>query len=283
MGSGVGYGRGNGVGGGYAPPPPLVVTSKPVSTPTPANSYIIAQTVTNSRLGILNSNNQMPKTISGGVVNGKAVNLPKPNYPSAAKAVRATGAVSVQVVIDEIGDVISARAVSGHPLLHQAAVTAARQAKFQPILLTGKPVKVSGIIVYNFVMQTNSLPQVNVSLGETKLPTEEIKPPEPLTPAAKRQKLIDEKLHLWLADLVARLDKNVSAPTINESKFVRDGKAQIQIWLTEKSPAAIETLKKLGFEIVSENNKKIVGRISLEKLAALAEIEQVNYVLPNLK
>lgn len=92
-----------------------------------------------------------PKTISGGVLNGKATSLPKPPYPPAAKAVRASGAVSVQVLISETGSVISASAVSGHPLLRPAAVSAARGARFSPTLLSGQPVKVSGVITYNFV------------------------------------------------------------------------------------------------------------------------------------
>lgn len=92
-----------------------------------------------------------PKTISGGVVNGKATNLVKPPYPAAARAVRAAGAVNVQVTIDENGNVISASAVSGHPLLRAAAVQAARSSKFSPTMLSGQAVKVTGVIVYNFV------------------------------------------------------------------------------------------------------------------------------------
>lgn len=92
-----------------------------------------------------------PKTISGGVLNGKAISLPKPPYPPAARAVRAAGAVSVQVLIDESGRVVSASAASGHPLLRAAAEQAARGARFSPTLLSGQPVKVSGIITYNFV------------------------------------------------------------------------------------------------------------------------------------
>lgn len=91
------------------------------------------------------------KPVSKGVINGNATSLPKPPYPPAAKAVQAQGAVNVQVQIDENGNVVSASAVSGHPLLRQAAVAAARQAKFKPTLLSGQPVKVNGIIVYNFV------------------------------------------------------------------------------------------------------------------------------------
>jgi protein TonB len=92
-----------------------------------------------------------PKTVSGGVLNGKATSLPKPAYPAAAKAVQAGGSVSVQVLIDEGGRVVSASAVSGHPLLRAAAVAAARGARFSPTLLSGQAVKVSGVITYNFV------------------------------------------------------------------------------------------------------------------------------------
>ena len=93
----------------------------------------------------------MPRTVSGGVLNGKATNLPKPVYPAAARAIRAGGSVSVQVLIDESGRVVSASAVSGHPLLRAAAVSAAQGARFSPTLLSGQAVKVSGVITYNFV------------------------------------------------------------------------------------------------------------------------------------
>ncbi|HEY0429096.1 MAG TPA: energy transducer TonB [Pyrinomonadaceae bacterium] len=92
----------------------------------------------------------VPKVISGGVLNGKAKTLVKPAYPEAAKAVRASGAVNIQVTIDEEGNVISATAVSGHPLLRAASEEAARASKFSPTMLEGVPVKVTGIIVYNF-------------------------------------------------------------------------------------------------------------------------------------
>lgn len=111
-------------------PPPPVKTPTPKPTPPP-----------------------VPKTVSGGVVNGKAVNLVKPPYPPAARAVRASGQVNVQVTIDENGNVISASAVSGHPLLKQAAESAARSSKFSPTLLSGQKVKVTGVIVYNFTAQ----------------------------------------------------------------------------------------------------------------------------------
>lgn len=114
---------GSETGGDEPPPPP-----KPKPSPPP-----------------------VPKMVSQGVLNGKATSLPKPAYPAAAKAVRAGGSVSVQVVISEGGSVISASAVSGHPLLRAAAESAARGARFSPTLLSGQPVKVSGVITYNFV------------------------------------------------------------------------------------------------------------------------------------
>ncbi|MGD9561492.1 MAG: TonB family protein [Pyrinomonadaceae bacterium] len=92
------------------------------------------------------------KAISGGVLNGKAVSLPLPPYPPAAMAVRASGAVTVQVVVGETGEVISAQAVAGHPLLRDAAANAARAAKFSPTLLSGEPVMITGFIVYNFAI-----------------------------------------------------------------------------------------------------------------------------------
>jgi protein TonB len=96
---------------------------------------------------------ERPAVVTGGVVNGKAVNLVKPLFSPAAKAVKASGAVNVQVLIDERGNVVSASAVSGHQLLRQSAEQAARASKFTPTLLTGQPVKVTGVIVYNFALQ----------------------------------------------------------------------------------------------------------------------------------
>ncbi len=93
------------------------------------------------------------KTVSLGVVNGKASNLPKPVYTAIAKAGHASGVVTVQVLIDEYGKVVSARALSGHPLLLKESVQAAYKARFTPTTLSNQPVKVSGIITYNFVMQ----------------------------------------------------------------------------------------------------------------------------------
>lgn len=88
--------------------------------------------------------------IHAGELNGSATKFPKPSYPR-EKSENVSGEVRVNVVIDESGKVISARAVSGQPLLRATAVNAARQAEFPPALYHGKAVKVSGFIVYTFV------------------------------------------------------------------------------------------------------------------------------------
>jgi Ca-activated chloride channel family protein len=127
------------------PPPRTSVPSKPApvataetrQTPTPTPKPTAEPSA--------------PKApITGGVLNGKALSLPLPVYPEAARNARAYGLVSVEVTIDERGAVIAARAISGHQVLHASAIAAARRARFAPTKLSGQPVKVTGVINYNF-------------------------------------------------------------------------------------------------------------------------------------
>ena len=134
---GVVGGTGGGGGGGGGSAPVVASNDEPPPPPPPAPTPP-----------------PKPKTVvSGGVLNGKAISKPQPAYPPIAKAARASGTVTVQILVDESGRVVSASAVNGHPLLQQAAVAAARNARFSPTLLSGQPVKVSGVITYNFVLQ----------------------------------------------------------------------------------------------------------------------------------
>ena len=236
------------------------------------NSFIIdGGEVTNFRTGAVNSNNNVPKVISGGVINGKAMSLPVPAYPPAAKAVRASGAVNVQVTIDENGNVISATAVGGHPLLRAAAVAAAKQAKFTPTQLSGKPVKIAGVVVYNFV---NDKPEsVTTTLNNFAVE---------LSPEEKKQREIVAKLHPTIFALVERLKDAKAQLAQEEANFVKNGKAEIRVWLADKTPAAIEELKAAGFEVVIDptTTKFVIGRIIIEKLAALAELKSVTFIAP---
>jgi TonB family protein len=89
---------------------------------------------------------------SGVALEQGAIKKVEPVFPPIAKAARASGAVRVEVKIDEAGVVVSARAISGHPLLRDSAEAAARQWKFKPATIFGKRVKVSGILTFNFTL-----------------------------------------------------------------------------------------------------------------------------------
>jgi TonB family protein len=93
------------------------------------------------------------ETVAEGALDGKAISKPQPPYPAMAKAAHASGLVTVRVTVDETGHVVSAEPVSGHPLLHAAAVAAAKQARFAPTLRDGEPVRVTGVLTYNFVLE----------------------------------------------------------------------------------------------------------------------------------
>lgn len=91
--------------------------------------------------------------------------LPKPEYPPAAAAQRVGGKVIVQLVVDETGNVVSAKGVKGDPLLMDAAIKAASRAHFNPLIINGQPTRMTGQIVYDFrvppeqnPMETDGIP-----------------------------------------------------------------------------------------------------------------------------
>jgi Ca-activated chloride channel family protein len=90
------------------------------------------------------------------------------------------------------------------------------------------------------------------------------------------------RLHPTLLALVDRLKDPKLGPAADEAKFVRDGKAEIQIWLNDKSDETMAKLKELGFEIVLDpkSAKLVIGRLPVDKLAALSELKFVRYVAP---
>lgn len=91
-----------------------------------------------------------PQRVSGGVLAGKAISRAQPVYPQAARIAGVEGTVVVEVTIDEQGHVIAAHALSGPPMLQNAAVQAARRWVFARTLLSGVPVQVTGTITFNF-------------------------------------------------------------------------------------------------------------------------------------
>ncbi len=91
------------------------------------------------------------------------------------------------------------------------------------------------------------------------------------------------KLHPVLTAVVERLKNKRTAPAAEEAKFVKHGKAEVQIWLLDTSSETIDQLKKLGFEVLVQpkSAKLVIGRLPIEKLAALAEVKTVRYVAPS--
>lgn len=211
----------------------------------------------------------MPKRImvSEGVMQGSAVNKVQPAYPATAKAARASGQVQVQIVINEDGNVTEAKAIGGNPLLQASAVEAAKKWKFKPTELSGVPVKTQGVLNFNFALD-----------GKTSGVADSTKP----LPEEQRRQAMLAKLHPSVAAIVARLATKVASPGSDEARFVSNGKAELQVWLVDKSDATIEHLKKLGFEIVlnPQSSKLVIGRLPIEKLEALANLAFVQYVLP---
>jgi TonB family protein len=200
---------------------------------------------------------EVDSTIVSNVV--KASALPKPEYPAGTKT---TGTVNVEVTLNENGNVVSAKAVSGDKLLQPAAEAAAKNAKFAVNKGALQIEKITGVIVYNFAgnKTVTVAPELQNVLVKVKA----------------------NKLHSSVKALVERLKNNQSPPTAAEAKFVKDGKAEIVVRLKELKPETIAELQKLGFEVLTEmaSAKAIVGRIAVEKLAALAEIDAVTFISP---
>ncbi|HKS26369.1 MAG TPA: VIT and VWA domain-containing protein [Pyrinomonadaceae bacterium] len=112
-----------------------------------------------------------------------------------------------------------------------------------------------------------------------------IKDDEKLTPEQQRQRELVAKMHPSIAAVISRLLSKGAQPTADEQKFVREGKAEIQVMLSDKTPEAMEELKQLGFEVLLDpkTSRLVIGRIAVEKLSALAELKSVRYIAPQMK
>lgn len=142
---------------------PGVPTANTSTTRLNSTGSVEARTLSvnnNTNLPMVNLGEELPpspapkpmKPVSGGVLNGTAINLPSPTYPDGAKRMKIQGVVTVEVVLDETGKVISAQATAGPVMLRDAATQAAKRARFSPTKLSGMPVKVTGVINYKFAL-----------------------------------------------------------------------------------------------------------------------------------
>ncbi len=219
------------------------------------------------------------KTVSGGVLNGKAINLVKPAYPAAAKAVRAEGAVNVQVTIDENGNVISASAVSGHPLLRAASVNAARQSKFLPTTLQGQAVKVTGIIVYNFTLPKETKDSVNlIPMGLVMFLTalKEI-PTDEETSQILRE--LGNELPAGMKDEKTKFDKLARARSANEKgKIVDEIVASMRKDLTGTDLWMVDFGKQWG-SAIGEAFKVTESNYSKDRQDFIKGLQGMNWLL----
>src|SRR5258706_3337447 len=83
---------------------------------------------------------------------GYATRQMTPVYPPAAKSVRTTGIVRVEVTVDEKGDVTEVQKTSGPPMLQGAAKDAIKKWKFKPFVRDGQPVRATGFVSFNFAL-----------------------------------------------------------------------------------------------------------------------------------
>jgi len=101
------------------------------------------------------SGQKAPDSISmGQLTAAQATKMVMPVYSEVARKANIEGKVTVYVSLDEAGNVVLAKAESGHPFLRQSAEDAARRSKFKPAMFGTIPVKGSGFIVYNFTRNT---------------------------------------------------------------------------------------------------------------------------------
>jgi Ca-activated chloride channel family protein len=105
-----------------------------------------------------------------------------------------------------------------------------------------------------------------------------------ISPEERRREELRAKLHPSILAVIDRLKNKDANAGAEEAKFIRDGKAEIQIWLTDKSEETLAKLKELGFEVVLDpkSAKLLIGRLSIEKLAALAQLNSIRYVAPQI-
>ena len=87
------------------------------------------------------------------VVKPKGIKLARPSYPSQARWDGARGLIPVKITIDVTGKVIEAKTFCGHAALRKVSEKSAMKSRFTPTLVKGKPVQVTGYIIYNFILK----------------------------------------------------------------------------------------------------------------------------------
>jgi len=104
------------------------------------------------------------------------------------------------------------------------------------------------------------------------------------SPEEEKRQLLLPKLHPSILAVIERLNSKEEKAGVDEVRFIRNGKAELQVWLTEKSTETLAKLKELGFEVVLDPKtaKLVIGRLSIENLEKLAGLKFVRYVAPQI-
>jgi TonB family protein len=177
-----------------------------------------------------------------------------PAYPELAKRARVSGKVILILEIDEEGTVAKVSIQSGHPFLNEAAIDAVKRWKYQPILLSGEPVPAVATVtvIFNLDQKTGA------ASGEPRIA-------------------------ISVADAIMR---NKAGQSIADKSFIREGKANLELTVANKTADVTSKLKSAGFEITAwpKGSQKVTGGIAIEKLELLLNIDAVQYIAPkNLK
>ncbi len=229
------------------------------------NVFVIdGEETSDVRRGFLNDKSKSP-------TKGKAAKLPKAELAKSVVWDGSDALVSVSIVIDEKGNVTSASATGGSIALRPAAEAAARKTRFK-IKQGTEPKQVVGTINYRFTLDGRK--------GVAELGGFAVK----LTPEQIRARQIAAKYSEQIAAVVERLREKKAAGA-DESKFVIDGKAEVVVRLTDLKPETVAALKAAGFAVLTEVSSinAVVGRVAIEKLSALAELEAVTYISPQYR
>ena len=190
-----------------------------------------------------------------------------PVLPTGTNWAKNDSIVTVAFAVDDSGDVVEAIALTGDEILKKPSERAALDSKFTPPVLDGEKMPMNGRIAYKFIERDN----VEITLEEIRIV---------MTPEKRRRLTKKYKLHFWVFALVDRLDKGIEEPSEYESRFVSNGIADVRVMLKTGTTEALKQLEKAGLKIYKTRGNLAFGKIKIEKLYDLAELEVVKYVTP---
>jgi hypothetical protein len=203
------------------------------------------------------------KTISGGVVMGRAFKIAYPRLNDSAKIFAQNTIVRVKIEIDENGKVISAETDSKTSLLRKVSVQAAQRTSFSPTMVSGAAVRIKGLIIYKF---NQGKTDVSYRLEPIKYKFTEAD--------FELQRIFDFEIIEAIADFRV-------GTSLDSYAFIKNNQANIQLCMTEKTPKIVEKIKQIGFNLLEETQGNgLVGQIAVKNLRKLADIEEIRFIVP---